>query len=217
MSFDISPILKDWDADPEAKYIRKIIGTDGKEKIQIRVELGLLQMEADGRPDGKKPYGKESLLEHYTSLLENYRKEYETEEGFKLDHHDCERLREESVQYYHRYISLFEIGDYHRVERDTVRNLRVFDIVRKYAENQDDSLSLEKYRPYVIMMNTRARALIMSDKKNYAEAIDVLEEAIEEITNFYRDHELGEDEIAQSQELEILKAAIKEIHDKWEG
>jgi len=217
MSFDISHILKDWDADPDAKYIRKIIGIDGKEKIQIRVELGLLQMEADGRPDGKKPYGKESLLEHYISLLENYRKEYETEEGFKLDHHDCERLREESLQYYHRYISLFEIEDYRRVERDTARNLRVFDILRRYAENQDDSLSLEKYRPYVIMMNTRARALSMSGRKNYAEAIDILEEAIEEITNFYIDQEFGEDEIAQSQELEVLKATIKEIHDKWEG
>ena len=108
MSEDIGPILNEWDKDPEADEIRKIMGLDGTEKIQIRVQFGLLQMEADGRPDGKRPYGKESLLEHYLSLIDTYREEYGTDDGFELDEHDCERLREESMQYYHRYVSLFE-------------------------------------------------------------------------------------------------------------
>ena len=99
MSQDIGPILKEWDEDPEAGNIRKIIGQDGKEKIQIKVEFGILQMEADGRPDAKRPYGKESLLEHYLSLLENYIQEYGSDAGFKLDSHDCERMRDESTKY----------------------------------------------------------------------------------------------------------------------
>lgn len=216
MSMDISKILKDWDDDPNAKHIRKIIGIDGKEKIQIRVDLGILQMEADGRPDGKRPYGKESLLEHYLSLLEDYKQEYETDEGFKLDYHDCEKLREEATMYYHRYLSLFEIGDYVRAERDTARNLRVFDLVKKYAEHQDDALSLEKYRPYVIMMNTRAKAYILMNNNDYINAINLIESAIEKITNFYKDHELDDEQISQSREIAVLRSTIKEIHNKFE-
>lgn len=217
MSYDIGPILKEWDNDPNAKKIRKIIGQDGKEKIQIRVDFGILQMECDGRPDGKRPYGKESLLEHYLALLDKYKEEYGTDEGFMLDSHDCERLRDEALQYYHRYISLFEVEDYVRAERDTARNLRAFDLMKKYAERQDDALSQEKYRPYVIMMNTRAKAFICADNGNFIGAIDAIEDAIEKITNFYRDNEFDEFDISQSQELAILRETMKEIRNKWEG
>ncbi|HGJ64755.1 TPA: hypothetical protein ENS27_05115, partial [bacterium] len=130
MSEDISSILKEWDEDPEAGSIRKIIGQDGKEKIQVKVEFGLLQMEADGRPDGKTPYGEESLLEHYLSLLDVYVQKHGDTSGFKLDSHDCERLREESLQYYQRYVTFFELKDYVRAERDTARNLRLLELMK---------------------------------------------------------------------------------------
>lgn len=217
MSEDIGPILKEWDDDPDAKSIRKIVGQDGKEKLQIRVEFGILQMEADGRPDGKRPYGKESLLEHYLSLLDEYKAEYGTDAGFKLDGHDCERLGDEALQYYHRYVSFFEVEDYIRAERDSARNLHTFDIMKKYAERQDDALSQERYRPYVIMMNTRAKAFICVDNDDFIGAIDVIEEAIEKIIAFYRDNEFDESDISQSQELAVLKATMKEIRNKWEG
>ena len=78
MSKDITDILEGWEYKPKEISARKIIGKDGKEKIQLRLDLGLLQMEIDGRPDGKKPYGYESLLEYYKSLLKNHIKKYGT-------------------------------------------------------------------------------------------------------------------------------------------
>jgi len=217
MSDDIGPIMKEWDEEPDARSIRKIIGDNGKEKIQLRVEFGILQMEADGRPDGKRPYGKESLLEHYVSLLDAYKQDYNTDRGFKLDSHDCERLGDEATQYYNRYVSFFGIEDYVRAERDTARNLRVFDLVKAYAEQQDDALSLEKFRPYVITMNGRAKAFIFMNENDYLGAINVIEEAIDKIIDFYRDNELDESDISRSQELAILRSTLKEIRDKWEG
>jgi len=217
MSEDIGPILKEWDEDPDSERIRRIVGSDGKEKIQIRVRFGMLQMEADGRPDGKRPYGRESLLQHYLSLVDAYREEYGTDEGFKLDHHDCERLRDESLQYYHRYVSLFELADYQRAERDTARNLRVLDLVKKHAERQDDALSIEKYRPYITMMNARAKAFICMNDNDYAEAISHINKAVGSITDFYRENEFDDSEIEKSQELAVLKATAKEIRDEWEG
>jgi len=217
MSEDIGHILKEWDEDSDSGGIRKIIGSDGKERIQIRVQFGMLQLEADGRPDGKRPYGKESLLEHYLSLIEAYREEYGTYEGFNLDYHDCEKLREESLQYYHRYVSLLELEDYERAERDTARNLRVLDLVKKFAERQDDALSLEKYRPYITMMNARAKAFICMNNDDYAGAINHINEAENSIMDFYRENEFDDSQIEESQELAILKVTTKEIRDKWES
>ena len=217
MSQDVGPILREWDENPEVGSIRKIIGQDGNEKIQVRVEFGLLQMEMDGRPDGKKTYGKESLLEHYLSLLDDYVKEYEESSEFKLDSYDCERLRDESLQYYQRYVIFFELKDYERAERDTSRNLRLLDLMKKHAENQDDALSFEKYRPYIVMMNSRAKAYIKMANEEYLEAISVVEEAIEAITDFFKDNEFDEESISASQELAILREMTRDIRNKWEG
>jgi len=217
MSQDIGPILREWDEKPEAGSIRKIIGQDENEKIQVRVEFGLLQMEIDGSPDGKKTYGKESLLEHYLSLLDDYVKEYGEDSGFKLDSYDCERLRDESLQYYQRYVIFFELKDYERAERDTSRNLRLLDLMKKHAENQDDALSFEKYRPYIVMMNSRAKAHIKMANEEYLEAIGVVEEAIEAITHYYKDNEFDKEYISASQELAILREMTRDIRNEWEG
>jgi hypothetical protein len=61
MSFDISALLDQWDYQPGQVVVRKFRGKDGQDKIQLRVDLGLLQMNAKGRPDGKRPFGHESL------------------------------------------------------------------------------------------------------------------------------------------------------------
>src|SRR5208282_2346725 len=76
MSFDISALLDQWDYQPGQVLVRKFPGKDGQEKIQLRVDLGLLQMNAKGRPDGKRPFGRESLLEYYMDLLEKFRREH---------------------------------------------------------------------------------------------------------------------------------------------
>lgn len=217
MSEDIGPILREWDADPDAGSVRKIVDSDGREKLQIRIQFGMLQLEADGRPDGKRPYGKESFLEHYLALMEGFTEEYGTDEGFELDHYDCEKLHEEAIQYYHRYVSLFELGDYERVQRDTARNLQALDLIGEYAGSQEDTDSLERYRPYITMMNARAKSYILMDDDNYAGAISSINEAIDSITEFYKENGVNDEDMEKSQELAILKATTKEIRSKWEG
>ena len=64
-SKDIVPLLKGWDYEPGTINVRKINGLDGRQKLQMRLDLGLLQMELTGRPDGAKPHGFDSLLEYY--------------------------------------------------------------------------------------------------------------------------------------------------------
>ena len=65
MSLDLNSILKDWPHESGSIKVRKIAGLDGREKLQLRVDLGLLQMELTGRPDGRRPHNCESLLEYH--------------------------------------------------------------------------------------------------------------------------------------------------------
>src|SRR5271169_2714400 len=63
LSQDILKILAGWDFDPDQLQVRIITGEDGTEKIQMRIDLGVIQMEIEGRPDGQRPEGFESILD----------------------------------------------------------------------------------------------------------------------------------------------------------
>src|SRR5713101_1618474 len=69
MSLDLNTILKDWPHENRAIKVRKILGLDGRQKLQLRIDLGVLQMELTGRPDGLRPHGCESILIY--NLLED--------------------------------------------------------------------------------------------------------------------------------------------------
>jgi len=155
---DIGPILNGWPHDPGEISVRKVRGLDGRPKIQLRLDLGLLQMETRGRPDGTRPHDCESLLEHLEKRLSAHQRSHGSEEGFTIEADYCRQLRAEAVQYYYRYLSEFVLEDYQGVVRDTARNLRVLDLVQQYAAEEADRQSMEQYRPYILMMHTRARA-----------------------------------------------------------
>ncbi|MCP4378467.1 MAG: excinuclease ABC subunit B, partial [bacterium] len=71
MTLDIGDIMDQWPYRPGQITARRINGMDGLEKIQLRLDLGILQMNVSGRPDGQRPHGCESLLEYYRKELEN--------------------------------------------------------------------------------------------------------------------------------------------------
>src|SRR3954466_6023144 len=100
MNFDISDLLSSWEYQAGQIVVRRFKGKDGKEKIQLRVDLGLLQMNVKGRPDGKQPFGHETLLEHYQARLAKYRAKNDgNEAGFRLDAEDCGKLQQEAIQF----------------------------------------------------------------------------------------------------------------------
>ena len=67
MSKDLTRLLSEWQFEPEDVLVRIVPGDDGRGKIQLRVDLGILQMEMDGRPDGVRPEGFDSWLDYYKS------------------------------------------------------------------------------------------------------------------------------------------------------
>lgn len=213
MSLDISDILKEWPYDPGRIKVRRIEAEDGRECIQLRLDLGLLQMETTGRPDGQRPHGFESYLEYHKDRLRSHLSAHGSDEGFRLDEADCEQLRTEGVMYYHRYLAAFVLEDYAAVDRDTTRNLRMFDLCSRYAENDVDRTILEEYRPYVVMMRARARAHQALDEHRYRAALEEVQAGVREILDFFS--ETGQEDLEdESSEVAILQAMAKDIRGK---
>lgn len=170
-SHDLRRILAGWDYEPNQITVRKITGDDGTIKIQMRLDLGLLQMEVQGRPDGLRPHGFESLLDFHENRINEHMNKNGTDLGLELTPEECQALREESVQYYHRYLAEFVLEDFAGVQRDTSRNLRVLDLCANYAREESDREVLEQYRPYLIMMNTRAEVHLALRKGSFKTAL----------------------------------------------
>ncbi len=213
MSKDLTVLLQDWDYNPNEVTARRIQGIDGREKIQMRLDLGVLQMEVTGRPDGKRPFGYESLLEFHQERLEEAQIEADDSGRWlewSLDSDACAHLKQEAMQYYYRYLSMFHLSDYEGVIRDTNRNIRVFDLIHEYAEDENDRMSLEQFRPYVLMMRARALACIALEDKKYNQAMELIEAGVEEIKDFF--YQIGhEDLMGECRELQFLEEWAERI------
>jgi hypothetical protein len=211
MDFDISNLLEHWDYRPGQVVVRKFKGKDGRERIQLRVDLGLLQLYAEGRPDGKRPFGHDSLFDYFQTRFYRHLAEHDgSDEGFKLKAEDCAKLQLEALQYHHRYICLLQLEDYNGVIRDAEHNLAVFDFVGKRAESEEMAWSLRQFQPQLLMILTRARTMQAMDAEDYPGAIELVDQGLEQIRDFYRDH-CKTDLMEQSGEIHSLETWLSEM------
>jgi len=188
MSKDITRILEGWGYDPDEMVVRLVSGEDGRQKIQLRLELGLLQMEMDHRPDGTRPGGCESWLEYYEQKQQAYEAANPEAAAFSLDEGACGRLWREGVQYYHRYLSFWHLDLYELCARDTQRNLRLFAFICSHAADRRQKLQFDQWRPYVTMMHTRAVAMPLLLRKEHEEALRTIHLGIEAIEDFLEEY-----------------------------
>jgi hypothetical protein len=208
-TIDLRKWLESWPYDPEddARLVR---GENGRELLQVRLPLGIEQYELDGRPDGQRPHGVETVLEHHLARKEEA-KGAGTEESFRLKPEECVELFNEGTLFYYRYLRLFQLKDWERTVRDTERNLRLFDFVNRYAEREDDRVYLEQWRPYLIRMNAMAAALAALDKDSHEEALTQAHGAIARIEAL---DEIDDETFKFEQKRSLL--ALKELVEQIE-
>ena len=210
MSLDLNTILQDWPHENGNVKVRKIAGLDGREKLQLRVDLGVLQMEMIGRPDGQRPHNCESLLEYHQRRAV---RAAEKGEDYELTPEECAELQQEGIQYYHRYLSLFQINDFAGVVRDTQRNLDLFTFVTEHTDRDELSWSLQQFRPYVLMMNTRAKASILLAQGKFGEAMSEIERGRDAIAEFFQ-HSNFPELVSKSSEIAFLDEWLEEVKAK---
>lgn len=210
---DLSRILEQWPYEPGKINVRLIEGDDGEPRVQMRLDLGILQLHTEGRPDGLRPRGFESLLEYQEARLDDHIGEHGSASTFVLTPEECRDLREEAAQYYRRYTALWILEDFDGVVRDTTRNLRVLDILAKYAESEGDRHELEPFRPYVTMMRARALASQALKDNEPRAALHAVDEGLEAL----RLHFSGtgqEGGFEQSSEVQMLRTMRDELVPK---
>lgn len=191
--------------------VRQFKGQDGRDKLQLRLDLGLLQMNLEGRPDGKQPHGYPSLYEYHLSRLDRHREAHDgADDGYVLEDEECGELQLEAVQYHHRYLCLLQIQDYAGVIRDTERNLQVFDFADRYAASDESAWSLQQFRPQLLMMRARARGSLAMRDGLHEECLALAQRAIQEIRTFFEDAE-RQDLIEASEEIRSLEHWLEEL------
>jgi hypothetical protein len=186
---DITTLLGEWSYQPGQLNVRIIEAEDGRELIQLRIELGVVQMELHGRPDGIHQDG-------FASLLELFR---EQGAGGGLDPDMCRRLREEGVQRSHRAAALFAINRFEDVIRDCQRSLELFDLCQTHAIEQNDRDALEQFRAPVIALRARSSAEWAVSVENTTGAMDAIEEGLAAL------QEVLGDDCEQSNEMQLLR------------
>ena len=206
---DIDPLLKQWHFQPGEVNARLVRARNGREVIQMRVDMGVLQMETDLRPDGLRPNGAET---YYDYLVGEVVREGD---AFRLTKEQCAEADREFVQYYHRRLCWLSLRDYHRAARDADHSLAFMDFVREHSPDEEWTLSHEQYRPFVLFHRVQAAALAALEDGGAEGAIHELNSGLarfrELFARYDAEEQYGEDELVRR--LEEMRDSVRRRYE----
>lgn len=148
---DIDHILQSWSFDPLGPNVRQI-ELDDRPVLQMRVDMGVLQLEIKGRPDGSRPHDRPTFLDYL-------RAEAAQEPELVLSEEQCVEVDREFVQFYHRRVCWLQLKEFDRAVEDAEHTLALMDFCQIHSPSEQWTLSHEQYRPFVLYHRTQACAL----------------------------------------------------------
>lgn len=206
---DIDQVLHDWPFEPGVINARLVSGHDGREVLQMRIEMGVLQMETTHRPDGERPGGSDTYLDR---LIEDA---VHWGEDFRLTEEQCFEVDREFLQFYHRRICWLSVRQFDRAVSDADHTLDLMDFVRDYSPNDDWALSHQQYRPFVLFHRTQAAALAQLDSEGPEKAVEEINRGLARIREAFdetgEEGQFNEDEMVD--QLTQLQEAIREHYE----
>ena len=209
MNQDIDFVLENWEYKPGVAQARLIQAQNGRQLIQLRIDLGLLQLESTGRPDGARPHGHETYFDY---LQEQARLSRKAEQKFSLSEEQCQEADREFLQFYHRRVCWLALRQYAKAVRDADHTLEFMNLVKRYAPNEEYLQAHEQYRGFVIFQRTQAAAAQQVDNGAPEHAITEIHAGIEVLRAFFaeygREEEMEEDGMVQH--LRHVEAKLRE-------
>ena len=158
--------------------------TEGKEVVVVQSNaFTISRIYTSGRPDGKRPHGRESYYEYFCEQLEDYKQQHGSDEGFGLTPEDWRVLFRESYDRYTRYLLFAGIKRWADVKRDTDTNLATTNMAKKYAPSNIAWESYQ-YKGYMLMMNSMANAELCLMEDDRPGALDQVNLGIQRIGKF---------------------------------
>ena len=215
MGPDITELLEEWPYDSE-QSMRIIAAQDGRTVLQVRLPLGIEQYELDGRPDGARPGGKETVTQEIQDRLTEFVAESGSSSGFELSEEECQMMQEEAVLFYHRYLLLFQMNDFERVARDTGHNLQLCGLLENYCESDEDRNSVLQFKPYIVRMNSMSRAMTAVQNGSPMQGKQILNRAIAEIESL-TEIDSPAFQFERIRSVNYLKSALKQIDEHHAG
>jgi hypothetical protein len=209
VSQDIDNVCEGWEFKPGMVQARMVQARDGRQVIQMRVDLGILQMEVTGRPDGTRPHGRATYMAH---LQDQARAARKAEQSFSLSEEQCQEADREFVMYYHRRICWLALRQYAKAMADADHTLAFMDFVKKHTPSEEYQQAHEQYRGFVIFQRTQAAAALRVEENHPDRAIDEIRIGLEKIREFFAEHELEDefDEDGMVQHLRKVDASLRE-------
>lgn len=204
----IDDVLRAWPHEPGELSARIVKGDDGRPVLQMRLDMGVLQMETTGRPDGVRPAGAETF---YDVLAEQAFRDAE----FTLSDDQCNEVDREFVQYYHRRTCWLALREFRRAVEDADHTLALMDITRKHSDDQEWTLSHEQYRPFVLFHRTQAAALAELEDNGPDAAINEINVGLETIHKVFEEYDAEEhfEEDDLVVKLRELRESVREHYE----
>jgi hypothetical protein len=199
-------ILSEWPYEFGQASARLVQGADGRDVVQLRVDLGVLQMEATGRPDGVRPGGCDTYYDHLLSLA------FQEGPDFALDEDRCLQIDREFTQFFHRRIAWLALRAFGRAVADADHTLALMDFSTAHAPDSDWAEMHEQYRPFVLFHRIQAAALVELERNDAAAAVAQIDEGLKKLRDVFEAHGAAEefDESPLAVKLGELRQSIAE-------
>jgi hypothetical protein len=155
--------------------------------LQIRIELGVLQLEVVGRPDGLRPHGCATYLDYLRhSAAGRGQAPGGKAPPWTMSAHQCAESDREFIQFYHRRVAWLALRRYDKAIQDADHTLALMDFIRRFGNEEDYIASHEQFRGPVLFHRTQAATALALERRRPEEAIDALRDGVERLTAHQR-------------------------------
>jgi hypothetical protein len=202
---DLTALFSAWTFEPGRPLVRKISAADGREVLQMRVDMGVLQLEITGRPDGSRPQGFPTYYDYLVAAA------FDEGQGFELTEERRVEIDREFYQFYHRRICWLALQDYAAAAADAEHTLRLMDFTSANAADRQWAVMHEQYRPFVMFHQVQSQALTRLQASDPAGAVTVIDGGLTAMAKLFAQHDAEEhfDDDLFVQKLREMQASIK--------
>lgn len=197
----IDRILTDWPYDPGNVNVRIVRGDDSRDVIQLRVDMGLLQMETRGRPDGGRPKGYETYFDYLVSQTIR-------DDEFQMTEEQCLEVDREFIQFYHRRVCWLTLREYGRAVADADHTLALMDFCLDHSPDDEWTMTHEQYRPFVLFHRIQAAALEQLDQQAAEAAVHTINVGLDQLRELFVEHDA--EEMFDDNELVVRLTELRE-------
>ena len=199
---NLDSLLRQWSFEPGRPLVRRAQGSDGRDVLQMRVDMGVLQLEATGRPDGEKPHGFATYYDYLMAVA------FQEGPSFALDDERRLEIDREFYQFYHRRVCWLALSDYDSAAADAEHTLRLMDFTAANATDRQWAMMHEQYRPFVLFHLAQATALARLQASDPPGAVLRVEEGLDRLARLFEEHG-----VADRMDEDVFVVKLREMLD----